>query len=91
MPTTASVPLAFRVPAEKAEQLDRLAAVTDRPRSWLLEQALDAYLETHAWQVERIQQGLEDVRAGRVVPHEEVAAWLDSWGTDEEREPPSRP
>lgn len=25
-----------------------------------------------------------DIKAGRVVPHEKVAEWLDSWGTDNE-------
>ncbi len=29
-------------------------------------------------------QALADVEAGRVVPHEEVAAWLRSWGTANE-------
>lgn len=29
-------------------------------------------------------QALADVEAGRVVPHEEVAAWLRSWGTPNE-------
>nr|WP_295111149.1 antitoxin [uncultured Caulobacter sp.] len=26
-------------------------------------------------------EGMADIAAGRVVPHEEVAAWLDTWGT----------
>jgi predicted transcriptional regulator len=30
-----------------------------------------------------------DVAAGRVVPHEEVAKWLMTWGTPEEGPPPS--
>lgn len=31
-----------------------------------------------------------DVAAGRLVPHEEVAAWLDTWGTsDFKPAPPS--
>lgn len=29
-------------------------------------------------------EALADYRAGRTVPHEEVARWLDSWGTDNE-------
>jgi len=30
-----------------------------------------------------------DIRAGRVVPHAEVADWLKSWGTAEEAPPPA--
>jgi predicted transcriptional regulator len=29
-----------------------------------------------------------DIAAGRVVPHEEVAKWLSTWGTPEEGPPP---
>lgn len=77
--------LSFRVSEETAQRLDALAEATDRPRSWLLEQALDSYLEVQAWQVERIRQGLADLEAGRTVPHEEVAAWLKSWGGTRKR------
>ena len=26
-------------------------------------------------------EGLAQAEAGRLIPHEEVAAWLDTWGT----------
>ena len=71
--------LSFRVSEETAERLDALAEATDRPRSWLLEQALESYLEVQAWQVEHIRQGLADLEAGRTVPHEEVVEMLKSW------------
>ncbi len=37
-----------------------------------------------AWEAERIAEAMESVAAGRVVPSEEVHAWLDSLGTDHE-------
>lgn len=30
-----------------------------------------------------------DVLAGRVIPHEEVAKWLLTWGTPDETPPPA--
>ncbi len=33
-------------------------------------------------------EGLADIAAGRVVPHDEVARWLDTWGTPDETPPP---
>jgi hypothetical protein len=30
-----------------------------------------------------------DADAGRMVPHREVAAWLDTWGTAVDRAPPN--
>ena len=35
-----------------------------------------------------LQEGEADAAAGRVVPHEEVAEWLKTWGTPEEQPPP---
>jgi predicted transcriptional regulator len=33
-------------------------------------------------------EGLADIAAGRIVPHAEVAAWLETWGTPDEQPPP---
>ena len=33
-------------------------------------------------------EGLADLAAGRVVPHAEVAAWLETWGTPDEKPAP---
>lgn len=33
-------------------------------------------------------EGWADAEAGRLVPHEEVAAWLDTWGTPDSRPTP---
>ncbi len=84
-----TISLSFRVSKDKAEQLEQLAAAMDRPRSWLLGRALDEYLEVQAWQVAEIRKGMEEIRQGKGVRHEKVAAWLETWGTDEETEPPA--
>ena len=34
-------------------------------------------------------EGLADIEAGRVVSHDEVARWLDTWGTPNEAPPPA--
>jgi len=83
-----TVSLSLRVDAETAKRLDDLAEATDRSRSWLLENALDAYLETQAWQIARIEQGMAELKEGQSVPHEDVAAWLRTWGKNDETDPP---
>ncbi len=85
---TDTVSLSFRVSTDKARDVERLSATMDRPKSWVLEKALDAYLETQAWQVAHIEEGLAELRQGGSVPHEDVAAWLAGWGTDGEGEAP---
>lgn len=37
---------------------------------------------------EALRSAEEDIAAGRVVPHEEVAKWLRTWGTDKSGPPP---
>ena len=34
-------------------------------------------------------EGLADIAAGRTVPHEEVKAWLETWGTPDETPAPA--
>ena len=80
--------ISFRISPERSESLDALAEATDRPKSWHLEQALAAYLETQSWQIAHMEKGLEQLRRGESVPHEAVAGWLSGWGTDDERDPP---
>ena len=85
---TRTVPLSLRISEQKAREIETLAKATDRSKSWLLEQALDAYLETQSWQVARIERGLAEIDRGDAVPHEEVAEWLSGWGGAGENEPP---
>lgn len=37
----------------------------------------------------RLAEAEADIAAGRVVPHAEVAAWLETWGTPEEKPAPA--
>lgn len=37
---------------------------------------------------EKVRRGREDIAAGRVVDDDKVDAWLESWGKDDELDPP---
>lgn len=39
--------------------------------------------------LEAVVAGLSDSEAGRVVDHDKVKRWLESWGSDRERESPN--
>lgn len=81
-----TISLSFRVAKKKADQLEQLAGAMDRPRSWLLRQALDAYLEVQAWHIAHIEQGRRELREGKGIAHEEVVRWVESWATEDEDE-----
>ena len=56
--------MTFRIEPAMRDALDAIAATLDRDRSYVVNQALAAYVETHQWQVEHIRQGLRDANAG---------------------------
>lgn len=65
---TASV----RMDEEKLQRLDKLADITKRSRGWLINEAVDRYLSYEEWYIKAVEAGMEDVKAGRVIPHEEI-------------------
>jgi RHH-type transcriptional regulator, rel operon repressor / antitoxin RelB len=77
--------LTVRLPAPVRKRLDALAKSTARSRSWLTVDAIEKYLEDNEWQLRAIEEGLEDSRRGRLVDHEEVEAWLETWGKGRSR------
>ena len=72
--------ISFRADAEKIDALDSLAVAQDRPRSYLINEAITNYIELHAHQDALVRKGLEEARKGRVVNHEEVVARLRNTG-----------
>ena len=87
MPESATIHV--HLPKEAVERLDALAETTKRSRSFLAAEAITDFLEVNAWQVEEIRRAVEKADAGGpFVAHEDVDRWLESWGTDDEEEPP---
>lgn len=82
--------ITIRLDPETVRQLDQMAQAMERDRSWLMSRAIERFVEDEAWQVGEIREAVRKVREGRgrFAPHEEVTAWLDSWGTDNELPPP---
>ena len=68
--------VSFRANADKIDALDSLAATQDRPRSYLINEAISHYLELHAYQDALVRKGVEDARKGQAVSHEEVVRRL---------------
>jgi predicted transcriptional regulator len=73
-------PSSIRLSDELSERVDRLAAALERPRSWVIERAIAAYLDDQEWQVARIREALDDVRGGTagLISQRHVMADLDA-------------
>lgn len=65
-------PITIRATKETVDGIDALATAMDRSRNYVVNQALRQYLETNAWQIQRIEDGLAAAHEGRVRPAEDV-------------------
>ena len=70
--------LSIRVSPEIRERLERLAVRTRRSKSFLAAEAIEGYVARELEILEGIERGLEDMYAGRVIPHEEAMARIDA-------------
>ena len=80
-----------RMPDDLLERLDATAERLRRSKGWIIKDAVREYLEREnqrARRLEGTQQALAELEAGELIDGDKVLAWLDSWGTDPEREPP---
>ena len=66
--------ISFRLDEEKIEALDGLAESADRDRSYLLNEAVNNYLELQAYHASLIKEGLKAAREGRTIEPAEVRA-----------------
>jgi predicted transcriptional regulator len=80
--------LSVRVPARLRKRLEGLADATSRNRSRLAVEALESYVDDQEEQLAKIDQGIRDANAGRVVSHEKVKRYLQSWGSKRKLPPP---
>ena len=76
--------VSVRLQPELSEKLSTVASRLDRPKSWVIEQAIKEFVDLQMWQIAAIEAGLRDANAGRVVKHEDVVAWVESWGRPDE-------
>jgi predicted transcriptional regulator len=74
--------LTAHVPLPLAKKVDELAARLERPRGWIVKQALSAWVEQEEERRRLTLEALADVEAGRVIDHQAVQAWADSLDTD---------
>ena len=61
-----------RTDRKKVEQLDKIAKQMDRSRNYLVNQAIDQLLELHAWQIERVKEGMKAADEGRFIGESEL-------------------
>lgn len=71
--------ITFRLETAKREALDTIAEINDRNRSYVLNEAIEAYLDIHEWQVEHIKKGLRQAQSGQFASAREVRKAFARW------------
>jgi predicted transcriptional regulator len=64
------------LPGELAERLDALSEDLDRPRGWLVKEAIQAYVDLADERRRETMAALKEVDSGKLVEHSEVEAWV---------------
>lgn len=85
-----STTITIRIEEDTKERLNRLAKATDRTISYLLGNAIEQVLEEEEWQIGVIRKRVKraDSPDAKFIAHDEIAAWLKTWGSKKERKPP---
>ena len=69
-----------RVSSDTQKKLDHIAASFDRSRNWLINEAIENYLEIYEWQEQRIEERLKKAeKGGKFLNSEQVDKIVESF------------
>lgn len=84
MANTRSATLSIRLKPEVKKRLAKLAKVSGRSSNFLISDAVESYVADQERMLTEIRQADRQVKSGHYIKHEDMKAWLLSWGTDKE-------
>lgn len=88
MANTRSTTLSIRLKPETKRRLAKLAEASGRSSNFLISDAVETYVADQERLLAETRLGDHQVKSGHYIPHEDMKAWLLSWGTDHELPPP---
>ena len=75
----ASEQFSLRLSKKTKDRLQELADATGRTKAFLAQDAIERYLEIESWQIKSIQDGINAVDKGEVVPLTDIK---QEWGIE---------
>ncbi len=63
-----------RLDEETLQRVGQMAEAMDRPRAWLMAQAIKQFVDREAWFVDEVEQGIKAADEGRLTDHADVKA-----------------
>ena len=77
-----STTMTIRLDDNLKEQLDQLAASTQRSKSFLAAEAIREFIELNEWQIKEIQQAINEADQGKFASESEVEQTFAKWKVD---------
>ena len=72
-----SDPIALRVPSDILSEIERIAEITERSRSWVIVRAMKAYLASEGRDILNAAEGRDEIARGETVDLGEALDELD--------------
>jgi predicted transcriptional regulator len=88
MANTRSKTLSIRLKPEIKKRLAKLARAAGRSSNFLISDAVESYVADQERMLAEIRQSDRQLASGHYIKHDDMKAWLLSWGTDHEIPPP---
>ena len=73
------VKISFRIASRKVRDLDAMAETMNRDRAYLLNEAVEAYLDVQQWQIEQIKASIRQADEGKLIEHKQVRKMASKW------------
>ena len=88
MASTRSATFSIRLKPETKKKLAKLAKESGRSANFLISDAVESYVADQERLHAEIRWADSEAANGHYIRHEDMKAWLLSWGTDNELAPP---
>jgi RHH-type transcriptional regulator, rel operon repressor / antitoxin RelB len=84
MANTSSATLSIRLKSDTKKRLAKLAKASGRSSNFLIADAVESYVADQERMLAELRQADRQVKSGHYIRHQDMKAWLLSWGTDHE-------
>jgi predicted transcriptional regulator len=88
MANTRSATLSVRLKPAIKKRLAKLAKASGRSSNFLISDAVESYVADQERMLAETRHGDRQTKSGHYIRHEDMKAWLLSWGTKHELPPP---
>ncbi len=79
----------IRLPENTRVKVDQLATLTKRSRSFIINEAVEAYIKDRALYIQELDAAVDSAETGIGHSGEQIFNWMRSWGSENELPSPS--